>query len=151
MIGPLTGDVVEVLVAPVWAVATVFIALGVAWLLRKPLRAMGRDLGVSKVSVLGIDIEWIAEQTQSAYQDKRLQVPSQGKLRSFALLSARLAPLLEHRRVLWVDDNPSNNQVEAKLLRNLGVDVENALSTDEATGRLRRDPARFDVVISDWV
>ncbi len=66
------------------------------------------------------------------------------------MLSAHLAPLLSHRRVLWVDDDPRHNVAETRLLRTLGVDIENALTTVEAVDRLHRDPARFDLVISDW-
>ena len=67
-----------------------------------------------------------------------------------ARLSGQLEPLVRGRRVLWVDDEPSSNEVEAGLLKRLGVDVENAESTEEALARLRRDPARFDLVVSDW-
>ncbi len=76
MIRPVAADLLELLVAPLWAAIVVFLALGLAWLLRKPLRRMAQDLGVTKLSFLGIDIEWIAEQTQAAYRNrKRTRLP----------------------------------------------------------------------------
>lgn len=52
-------------------------------------------------------------------------------------------------RVLWVDDNPANNALLIANLENSGVDVVTAVSTDEAIGRITRDPGRFGAVISD--
>ena len=51
------------------------------------------------------------------------------------------------RRVLWVDDNPSNNTSERRALEALGITVVEAQSTDEAVEALRG--GGFDVVISD--
>jgi CheY-like chemotaxis protein len=117
----------------------------------RPAEAVALELGVTKISVLGVDIEWIEEQAESAYDSKPgVDPPGRAELRAFALLSARLAPLVAHRRVLWVDDKPAGNVAEARLLRSLGVDVENALATAEALDRLRTDPARFDLVVSNW-
>jgi len=53
------------------------------------------------------------------------------------------------QRVLWVDDSPSNNAYEAGQLQAMGVEVVQAVSTDEGLRALRRTPRPFDVVISD--
>lgn len=50
-------------------------------------------------------------------------------------------------QILWVDDNPKNNEFEAGHLVRLGAAVEPVLSTDDALRALRG--ARFDIVISD--
>lgn len=144
------ADLVEVLVAPLWSALVVVILFVVAWILRRPLGRMLRDLGISRLSFLGVDIEWIANRTQDAYRERELPAPEPGALQAFAVLSARLAPLVRDRRVLWVDDRPAGNVTETRLLRRLGVDVENATTTAAALARLRDDPARFDLVISDW-
>jgi DNA-binding NtrC family response regulator len=48
---------------------------------------------------------------------------------------------------LWVDDRPENNRLEQRALRELGLEVQPATSTEEALAVLDRQP--FDVVISD--
>jgi CheY-like chemotaxis protein len=53
------------------------------------------------------------------------------------------------QRVLWVDDTPANNAYEAGQLQAMGVEVVQAVSTDEGLRALRRTPRPFDVVISD--
>ena len=51
------------------------------------------------------------------------------------------------RRVLWVDDNPTNNFYQRQSLAALGMTVENVLSTEQALEALRG--SRFDIIISD--
>lgn len=140
----------ELFVAPLWGLVVAVLALLLAWVCRRPLRRIVGDLGVTRLSILGVDLEWVAEQTGSAYSGRGLPAPSRSELRSFARLSAELAPLVSGRRILWVDDVPGGNVAETRLLRGLGVDVENATATTEALERLEKNPARFDLVISDW-
>jgi CheY-like chemotaxis protein len=147
---PLATDWAEVLVPPVWSATLLLIILVLAWALRRPLTRVFAALGVSRLSILGVDVEWLTNQAEDAYSARNLPAPGRGELRAFALLGVRLEPLIRDRRILWVDDNPANNETEAMLLRKLGVEVENATGTEEAVTRLRRDPARFDLVISDW-
>lgn len=147
---PVATDWLELLVAPLWSIVVLILALAIAWWLRRPLLRVLNDLGVSRLSFLGIDIEWIAGQTRDAYSERDLTPPESNQLRAFALLSIRLAPLARNRRILWVDDQPNGNATETRLLRRLGVDIENATSTSEALEQLQRGPGRFDLVISDW-
>jgi CheY-like chemotaxis protein len=68
--------------------------------------------------------------------------------RSSALRRAKLAAsALKGARVLWVDDNPGNNLGECRLLRALGVEIEQVRSTPDALCELSR--ARFDLLLSD--
>ncbi|MEU1160125.1 response regulator [Streptomyces sp. NPDC005921] len=53
------------------------------------------------------------------------------------------------RRILWVDDAPSNNAYQAAQLQAMGVEVVQAESTDEGFKALRRAQRPFDAVISD--
>jgi CheY-like chemotaxis protein len=53
----------------------------------------------------------------------------------------------DRKRVLWVDDNPSNNDSIAMLLQGLGAEIEVALSTDQALEKLQR--TTYDLIISD--
>jgi CheY-like chemotaxis protein len=52
------------------------------------------------------------------------------------------------RRVLWVDDRPSNNAYEIAALKDRGVQVDIATSTQEALRRLKRT-AVFDAIVTD--
>jgi CheY-like chemotaxis protein len=51
------------------------------------------------------------------------------------------------RKVLWVDDNPNNNDLERKAMDAYSISFELAKSTGEALGRLRNE--KFDAIISD--
>jgi CheY-like chemotaxis protein len=53
------------------------------------------------------------------------------------------------RRILWVDDQPSNNAFEIERLRQEGVDVVTVTSTSDAMRRIVAAPDAFALVISD--
>ncbi len=55
---------------------------------------------------------------------------------------------LEGAKILWVDDNPENNQYERKALEALGVQFTLATNTDEALLKLSNQ--RFQLVITDF-
>lgn len=56
----------------------------------------------------------------------------------------------EQKRVLWVDDRPSNNRREAAALAKLQIEVVQVTDTDAALARIASDPEAFDLVLSDW-
>ena len=56
-------------------------------------------------------------------------------------------PNVVGKRVLWVDDNPSNNIAEQRVLEAIGIMVEEARSTADAIEMLKS--RHFDLVISD--
>jgi len=51
------------------------------------------------------------------------------------------------KAILWVDDNPANNELVVRALRKFGLDIEQATSTEAAVAAFRR--RKFDLVISD--
>jgi CheY-like chemotaxis protein len=61
--------------------------------------------------------------------------------------SARVAPAIVRAKILWVDDKPTNNELERSILRSLRIDITVALSTAEAMRALRRSP--YDLIISN--
>jgi CheY-like chemotaxis protein len=62
-----------------------------------------------------------------------------------------LIDMPEQKRVLWVDDRPSNNASEVEaLLASLQIEVVQVTDTDAALARIAADPAAFDLVLSDW-
>lgn len=150
MSAPLATDWTELLLTPVWTamVAVLLFFLLVAF--RRPLADRLGRLGISRLSLFGVDVEWIADRAAEAYRARQLSVPGSDQLRAIAVLSAHLAPLVRDRRILWVDDQPRGNAVEAGLLRRLGVEIEGATDTDAALTAVSTAPAPFDLVISDW-
>jgi len=56
----------------------------------------------------------------------------------------------EQKRVLWVDDNPSNNLLETAALAKLQIEVVPVTDTAAALERIAKDPEAFDLVLSDW-
>jgi CheY-like chemotaxis protein len=52
-------------------------------------------------------------------------------------------------RVLWIDDNPSNNAYEVAQLETLGVNVTHVTSTRGGLAALSDSTAKIDAVISD--
>jgi CheY-like chemotaxis protein len=61
----------------------------------------------------------------------------------------RAAPAIKGALVLWVDDNPPNNQLELQILGDLGIRFVTALSTQEAMERLDRYKDKYDLIISN--
>jgi CheY-like chemotaxis protein len=85
-----------------------------------------------------------------------------GKRNAYALRASSLAPDIDavvqaipalafepHRvaRVLWVDDNPANNEIERASLRPSGIIFDNVVSTQEATDQIAFES--YDLVITD--
>jgi CheY-like chemotaxis protein len=73
--------------------------------------------------------------------------------RSLAKGVQRLIDLPDQPRILWVDDNPAGNRLEAAALAKLQIEVVSTISTHDAVAAL--DSARlecepFNLVISDW-
>ena len=83
---------------------------------------------------------------QSEASGKRVDVPSIRATVERAFVP-RTLDNLTGKSVLWVDDNPANNELAVRALRKFQLDVEQATSTDAALAALDRRP--FDLVISD--
>lgn len=65
-----------------------------------------------------------------------------------ALRRAKLvAAALKSAALLWVDDRPANNEWEVATFKALGIEVTQAIGTEEALTCLKAQ--RFDVILSD--
>jgi CheY-like chemotaxis protein len=51
------------------------------------------------------------------------------------------------KAILWVDDNPANNELAVRALEKFGLDIEQATTTQAAVTAFQR--RKFDLVISD--
>jgi len=48
---------------------------------------------------------------------------------------------------IWIDDNPSNNYYESKILKAIGVDIEIAKSSMDALSLLKKN--QYNLILSD--
>lgn len=88
----------------------------------------------------------VRNQLDKAIAKSNVNVPEEQ--RSLAVRRAvRLEEMLKGVRILWVDDNPENNNVERNLLGSLGMSVDLARTTELAMTNLRQ--GSYDLVISD--
>lgn len=93
------------------------------------------------------------EAAATAARDWQAKVPSQRidlpRIRETVskAFTPEAAENLIGKSVLWVDDNPSNNELAVRALRRLQLDVEQVTDTEAAMLALRR--RRYDLVISD--
>jgi CheY-like chemotaxis protein len=66
--------------------------------------------------------------------------------------AARERSIVEGAEILWVDDRPSNNRNEGRMLRSFGAMITFACSTDEALralGDADEQHQPFDIILSD--
>lgn len=68
---------------------------------------------------------------------------------TLAALRRTLGEASQGKCVLWVDDQPANNELPRRLLEQGGASVIIALSTDEARAALESRKVAVDLVISD--
>jgi CheY-like chemotaxis protein len=110
-----------------------------------------------KVGLSGVEISRVAAAAAAVAAGTAARA-DQGVPLNQTTLAANLAHGIEaslamgargdnHRRLLWVDDVPSNNEYLAKAFSELGIDVVIAKSTDEAKKLLSN--THFDLLISD--
>jgi CheY-like chemotaxis protein len=68
-------------------------------------------------------------------------------------LGMKLAGIHAQKRILWVDDVPSNNIFEIAALRGLQIEVQTRTNTEDALAALEeaeRSQEPYDLVLSDW-
>jgi CheY-like chemotaxis protein len=108
---------------------------------------------VSGVKVLGLEISFAKEELGAASKRPELAragaMPSKGDQRA-ALERAREAwQLLQGAGVLWVDDDPSGNRSEMRMLQAFGVMIDTVTTNDAGLKMLEQHYDQYDMVISD--
>ncbi|MEU9586565.1 response regulator [Streptomyces werraensis] len=101
---------------------------------------------LTAVRALGIEVELAAELLDRAQEESRAPVPPAAKRTALGRLE-HAAEVLQGSKVLWVDDHPDRNSALIELFRKAGMEIDLALSTEEATRLFRR--RSYDVLISD--
>ncbi|WP_298889783.1 response regulator [uncultured Serinicoccus sp.] len=121
--------------------ATLVLLVVTLVLLWDPIKGIAKR--ATKIGIAGV-IEVSAEPLRQA--PARPPV-SESAVRAVEKRVARNQAQLLRLRVLWVDDQPDNNHVERTYLRDLGVTVDTAVTTEEANALIPRvDPT---VLITD--
>lgn len=138
-------QVSEIVVAAIQVVpATVAVTL-LAVLLFHQRSAIAQLIGrLASVRLGSLEVSLHSAQLAEARPDKPIPPTS---LDSLDRRLVRDHEVLRGARVLWVDDLPANNRIERGFLRSLGVFVQTAVNSTEATQALDRDD--FDIVLTD--
>ena len=117
---------------------------------------MSRDKVKIKIGEMELSAEQATESISNQVKDlqnklleieRRLPERAQTSATNEAPFDLEAAPANPQRRILWVDDKPSNNAIQVDKLRNEGWQVELALTTAEALDKF--DDQKFDLIISD--
>jgi CheY-like chemotaxis protein len=93
---------------------------------------------------LPADLRWLCKRSATILADPMLGQQIDALVAEVPRLAAQPRGLA---RVLWVDDNPANNEYERSRLRVEGIVFDNVVSSAEAIEQLRL--STYDLVISD--
>ena len=93
---------------------------------------------------LPADLRWFAQRSASALGGPGLGQQIDALVAEVPRLASRPRGVA---RVLWVDDEPANNEVERSLLRDDGIVFDNVVATAEAIAQLQL--SSYDLVITD--
>jgi CheY-like chemotaxis protein len=110
-----------------------------------PKRIGTAILNARKIGFGGLEIELKGDIADAAAA-KNMAVPPQLQ-DQLARRAEQLGPALTCSRLLWIDDNPTNNALEIRLLNRLGISIDLARGDDEAKHRLALGV--YDLVLSD--
>ena len=141
-----TAEIINALTGLAWPL----IAGLVLWRLFPTIKKIITSRGFTvKVGQAELTVQEVSEKLLATTAD------IQGRLASItpvdsASATAQIAPS-KHLlgRVLWVDDNPTNNAYEIAQLEALGVTVAQVTSTREGVTSVSGSNTQFDAVISD--
>jgi CheY-like chemotaxis protein len=150
------GDQIAHIIGAISNLLWVSLAAFVVWLLRQPLtaavarlasfEAFGVKFALSGGAALDAAIE--LAQKNPAWP---VEVPAADRKAALDRASANRSTF-EGAEILWVDDRPSNNRNEARMLRSFGALVTFAATTEEAVHALQAAAEQhqpFDVILSD--
>lgn len=120
---------------------TILIIVGAVVLVILIAIFLGQRLRSVRIEVGAVKLEVAFQQASAAIQAREGRAPGKDEL-------ARLVgDLIQGRRILWVDDNPGNNEHELGALTALGYVIEQADTNEVAASRASEKS--FDLVISD--
>jgi CheY-like chemotaxis protein len=151
-----TGDQIANIIRAAAGFLWVLLAAYIVWLLRQPLTAavsrlasfegFGVKFAVSGGAALDAAIE-LAEKNPAW----PVEVSAVDRKAALDRANANRS-VFEGAEILWVDDRPSNNRNEARMLRSFGALITFAATTEEALHALQSGAEQhhpFDLILSD--
>jgi CheY-like chemotaxis protein len=156
---------IEALAKLIGALAWPAVALVILWWFGGAIRQFLANVSEGSFKAFGVEgsaKRTIVEQAiVRADQSKKetettveIKVPAgSGKSRFAAAYAADLLRAhklfdLKPKRLLWVDDHPTNNVFEMKALEELGFSIDMAVNTEDALSDMAKK--QYDVIISDY-
>ncbi len=142
-------EIVEALSKLAWPV----LAAVVIWKFYPGIRKIIDSRGFTvKIGEMEVTVQQASDQIRSQIEDLQRAVSTQP--RSAELSRGEHAPATPAspggvHRILWVDDNPTNNAYEIAKLKSDGFDVSQALSSAAALEILQGGDLEVDAIISD--
>jgi CheY-like chemotaxis protein len=152
----MTGEEISHIIGAVAGLLWVVLAFYVLWLLRQPLAAAVPRLagfeafGVKLALAGGTALDAAIELAQK-HPDWPVEVTAADRKAALDRANANRV-LFEGAEILWVDDRPSNNRNEARMLRSFGALITFAATTEEALRALQTGADQhqaFDIILSD--
>jgi CheY-like chemotaxis protein len=152
----MTAEGIAHIIGAIAAVLWVLVAGYALWILRQPLTAVvGRVAGIEafgiKFALAGGAALNAAIELAEKNPDWPVEVPAADREAALERANAHRA-LFEGAEILWVDDRPSNNRNEGRMLRSFGALVTFAATTEEALralGTAAEQHQPFDIILSD--
>jgi CheY-like chemotaxis protein len=143
------GTVSEFVSAIAWPAVTIFVVLFFATQLRNLLKRPDVNVtgpGGFSISAKSQQAATGALVTASAMRNQK---PEPDIVQNTVEVAAQAVAAIQRRpRLLWVDDEPSNNRYEKAALEALDISVDQSTTTEDALDRISRD-GPYDVVVSD--
>ena len=142
---------IEAIAGLIWPILAAFLV----WRLFPIVHEIAKSRSFSiKVGGMELTVQEATEQLRLSLEDlqqKVRELRSQPGEEVSAASLVREGENLPPRRILWVDDNPTNNAFEITYLRNKGIEVVELTSTDDAIRALVGNQVPVCAVISDMV
>ncbi len=115
-------------------------------------KAMGFEVELSARSeiqkALSSSDKELRVQTTVSGEKKKIHISEDDETRALKR-AASASEIVNNRNILWLDDMPSNNLHEVRLLQLIGLHVAQVESNEEAMNHLLAADPKFQVVISD--
>ncbi|MDY7104212.1 MAG: response regulator [Actinomycetota bacterium] len=136
-------SLIDVLPTLLWVGFAFFV---VVYLGRDLTRSLGSRL--TKLQAAGVAAEFAGvEEALDSATDASLTAISSSQRRGAEARARRNLDITRGIRILWVDDQPTNNVQEKRLLESMGMAVDQVVTSNEGIEALRK--AAYDLVISD--
>jgi hypothetical protein len=151
-----TGDEISHIIGAIAGLLWVLLAVYAVWLLRSPLtaaalRLAGFEAFGIKLARSGGAAKDAAIELAQKHPDWPVEVPAADRKAALDRANAHRS-VFEAAEILWVDDHPSNNRNEARMLRSFAALVTFAFTTAEALNALHLGADHhqpFDIILSD--